>query len=201
MSSSFVHICITSNNQVWNRPYANTAVNQAANLLNRNSRGSTYSLPPHQPTATTLQNNVSGEGDILPTHIDPNFYYNRDPRIYPVPMNTRSNLPSNVPVKSESFSIPQSFHPMSPPSPSSALPHGSVENRAPLFDGDVSSYSTIHTQPPPIDPTESSPPPISEPFVEVLPSEITCPACILQVKHKRTCRIQRSLLLSKFLVR
>ena len=189
--NSFVYIRITSNDQVWNRPYAKTAVNQAANLLNRNSRSSTYSLTPHQPTATTLQNNAPGEGDIPPTHNDPNFYYNRDPRIHPVSMNP--NVPPNIPLKSESFAIPQPFHGMSPPSLSPTLPHrGSVENRAPIFNSNVSSYSTIPAQPSPIDPTESSPPSISETFMEVLPSEITCPACILQVKHKKLQRIQRS---------
>ena len=193
-----IYIRITSNDQVWNRPYAKTAVNQAANLLNHDNRSSTYSLSPHQPTATTFQNSISGQGDIPSTYIDPNVYFKRDPRDPPIPSNTRPNLPSNGPLKPELCSMPQTFSCMSPPYPPPAMPHGSAETKEPIYDGNITSYSNMHSQPSSIDPTDSSPPPIPETFIEVLPSEITCPACILQVPYIRVYRIQRSLLLSKF---
>ena len=204
--------------QVWNRPYANTAVNQAVNLLNRNSRSNpSYSLTQHQPptdvtTEKTLQNNNPSQGEILNSskNNDPAILYssNCNSRINPfmfsndVTTNSSYHTPPYVPSSSVQASEPYltptqpNFPEISPPS--MQLPQNSdVSNIAPTFDGRVNSYSNIHVQqqPFPIDPAaEPYSPPISEAFVEVLPSEITCPACILQVKHKRTCRIFREVL-------
>ena len=185
-------IHIAFNNQVWNRPYANTTVNQAVNLLNHNIRSNTsYSLPQNQPTTACMQNNVSGQGDIMTTYPDPNILYNnRGSCINPLPTNDPDFYqPSNIHLKTESYSMPQSFHEISPPSPSSVLPDS---NRASIFEDAIDSYSSNYAQHSPINAIESSSPPNSETFVEVLPSEITCPACILQVKYNSNCSIQRS---------
>ena len=190
-------IHIAFNYQVWNRPYANTTVNQAVNLLNHNSRSNTsYSLPQNQPTADSMQNNVSGQGDILNTYPDPNILYsNRNSRINPIPTNDPSYYPPpNIQLNTESYSMPQSFHEMSPHSPSSVLPSS---NRASIFEDAIDCYSSNYAQPSPINAIESSSPHNSETFVEVLPSEITCPACILQVKYKSNCSIQSSFVIIK----
>ena len=138
-----------------------------------------------------MQNNVSGQGEIMATYPDPNILYNnRTSCVNPIPTNEPSYYPhSNVQLKTESYSIPQSFHEMSPPSPSSVMP---ASNRASIFEDSIDSFSSSYAQHSPINAIESSSTPNSETFVEVLPSEITCPACILQVKYKRNCSVQRS---------
>ena len=199
LNVGFILMPIAFNNQVWNRPYANTAVNQAVNLLNYNSRSNTsYSLPQNQLTTSSMQNNVSGQGGIAPPYPDPsNSYANRNSCINPIAAADPSLYPpSNIQLQTEYYSMPPSFHEMSPPSPSSAIPHSSVSNRASIFEGSIDSYSNNYAQASPIN--ESSSPPDSETFVEVLPSEITCPACILQVKHKETAAFREVLFSSKF---
>ena len=163
-------------------------------MLNRNGgrSDSSYSLPPpHQPNAAAnLQNYVSSQGDI-PSEYSTNpkqLYANRNSCINPIATNdARSFMSSNIPLYSETYSVPQEFQETYRPSLSTVIPsESSLNSDASRFDGTDTSYSNMNAQPSGINPTleSSSPTPIPETFVEVLPSEITCPACILQVKQK-----------------
>ena len=191
---------------MWNRPYANTAINQAVNVLNRDTRcNNPYPLPQPTSTATAnFQNNMPGPNlEKISSYEDSNLSYtNRNSCINPIAMaDQRSYGPLNVPLPTQSYSIPQTFHEMPPQTSSSFLPHDSTTNGPSIFDGSVDSYSNINTQQPSnVNLNESSSPiPNSETFVEVLPSEITCPACILQVKYKKNRQnIYREVILLNF---
>ena len=159
-----------------------------------------------QPVSTTtmnFQNNISGPNpEKLSTYDDPNLSYtNRNSCINPIAMaEQRSYGPLNVPLPTESYSIPQPIYELPSQTSSSFLPHDSATNGPSIFDGTVDSYSNINTQQPSnMSLNEStSPIPNSETFVEVLPSEITCPACILQVKYKTAYRIFTEKCFSEF---
>ena len=183
----FCFIRFKFNAQVWNRPYANTAVNQAVNVLTRDNRcNNPYNLP--QPTSTSaanFQSNLPGPNQEQFAHCDDSnlSYPNRNSCVNPIAMaEQRSYGPLNGQLQAQSYSIPQTLHDM-PPQPT-FLPHDTATNGPSIFDGSVNSYSNINVQQPSdMNHTDSSSPiPNSETFVEVLPSEITCPACILQVK-------------------
>ena len=143
-----------------------------------------------QSTATNFHNSIpSANPETISTYNDPNLSYtNRNSCMNPIAMaDQRSYCPSNVPLQTEPYSISQPFHEMPPPSSTTFLPHDSATNGSSIFDGTVNSYSNVNAQnPSDMNFTDSSSPiPNSETFVEVLPSEITCPACILQGKYKK----------------
>ena len=167
--------------QVWNRPFSNNVANQAANLLNRNSRSSThYPLPQHQPT-TTLNHNVAGEAGQIPSNTTPTSYLNNDNAIFR-PSSFNAHLRPNLLHQSEMYDIPRSFHQMSPPSPNP--PHAPpIQSRNRGLENKLNSFSGMALPSSAIEPNVSTttPPPVSGTVVDVLPTEITCPACILQV--------------------
>ena len=145
---------------------------------------------PHQPT-TTLHSNVTTEGDI-PTDAEHNSFY-RDPRFRPLPVSSRSDFLPNGSLKMEPFSLPGSFSQISPPSPTPASNKTAFDAIPPMMDSNPRAYSYTTSPPYPIEPKECSTVRYPETVVDVLPSEITCPACILQVKQKQAYSFQRSL--------
>ena len=145
---------------------------------------------PHQPT-TTLHSNVTSEGN-RPTNAEHNSYF-RDPRLRPLPVTSRSDFRPNGSLKSESFSLPGSFSQISPPSQTPAPNQTPFDGVPTMTDDNPSVYSYTTSPPYPIEPKDCSTAAYPETIIDVLPSEITCPACILQVKHKRACSFQRSL--------